>query len=99
MATIYVKTKEGRSLFYDGKPIPLDNFVPVQDSPFIRRLAEHWDDLEIQGGVESLPKAASSRRMKPAEKGPTAPVPGGGRKTIQPTGDQGPGTGAPRPRD
>ena len=96
MATIYVKTKEGRSLFYEGKPIPHDDFIPVQDTQFIRRLAQHWGDLEVKGGVESLSKA---RKMKPAEKGPTAPVPGGGRKTVQPTGEQGHGTGAPKPRD
>jgi hypothetical protein len=100
MAMIYVKSKPDRKLFYEGKIVPQDQFIPVRDDPFIRRLIHHWEDLEVEGGVEALkPSTAPSRRMKPVEKGPTAPVPGGGRKTLQPTGEQGPGTGAPRPRE
>ena len=100
MAMIYVKTKPGRKLFYEGKIIPEDKFIPVTDDPFIRRLITHWEDLEVEGGVESLKgTTGSTRRMKPTEKGPTAPVPGGGRKTIQPTGEQAAGTGAPKPRE
>ena len=67
MATIYVKTKEGRKLFYEGKPIPLDTFVAVNDDPFIRRLIDHWGDLEEQGGKKAKPAA------KPAPK-PAAPT-------------------------
>ena len=67
MATIYVKTKAGRKLFYEGKPIPLDTFIPVQDSPFIRRFIDYWGDLEEQGGTQKA-KAA-----KPAPK-PAAPT-------------------------
>lgn len=65
MAVIYVKTKPGRRLFYEGKPIPLDSFVPVTEDSYIRRLIDHWGDLEEQGG-----KAAKG---KPAAK-PTAPT-------------------------
>ena len=49
MAMIYVKTKPGRKLFYEGKIIPQDKFIPVTDDPFIRRLIHHWDDLEVEG--------------------------------------------------
>jgi len=52
MPMIYVKTKPGRKLFYEGKPIPLDSFVPVNDDPYIRRLIDHWGDLEEQGGSD-----------------------------------------------
>jgi hypothetical protein len=48
MATIYVKTKEGRRAYYAGRQIPHDRFVPVPDVPFIRRLIGHWQDLEVQ---------------------------------------------------
>jgi len=98
MAMIYVKTKPGRAAFYEGKVIPQDKFIPVTDTPYIRRLIDHWEDLEVEGGYDKSAKAPS-KKMKPVEKGPTPPVPGGGQKTIQPTGEQGPGTGAPRPRD
>ena len=98
MPMIYVRTKPGRKLFYEGKPIPHDNFVPVNDDPYIRRLINHWGDLEQEGGSDNT-GAASSRKMKPTEKGPTPPVPGGGQKTLQPTAEQAPGTGAPKPRD
>jgi hypothetical protein len=98
MAMIYVKTKPGRAAFFEGKMIPEDKFVPVTDNPYIRRLAEHWEDIEVEGGLD--PKAPPSQsKSKTVEKGPTAPVPGGGRHTIQPTGEQAPGTGAPKPRD
>jgi hypothetical protein len=98
MAQIYVKTKEGRMLFLEGKPIPHDKFVPVTDSPYIRRLVHHWGDLEVEGGADKSTGAAP-RRSKSYEKGPTAQNVGGGRQTIQPTGEQAPGTGAPKPRE
>jgi len=69
MPVIYVKTKPGRKLFYEGKPIPLDSFVPVNDDPFIRRLIDHWGDLEEQGGskkekAKPAPKAAAPTYTK-----------------------------------
>jgi hypothetical protein len=97
MAMIYVKTKPGRRAYFEGKIIPEDQFVPVTDNPYIRRLADHWEDIEVQGGSDR--SSPSQSKSKTVEKGPTAPVPGGGRHTIQPTGEQGPGTGAPKPRD
>jgi hypothetical protein len=65
MPMIYVRTKPGRRLFYEGKPIPLDNFVPVADSPMIRRFIDHWGDLEQQGAGDiksgkSQPAAAAA---------------------------------------
>lgn len=66
MAVIYVKTKPGRKLFYEGKPIPLDSFVPVTEDSYIRRLIDHWGDLEEQGGDKKA-------KAKPAPK-PAAPT-------------------------
>lgn len=48
MAMIYVRTKPGRRAFHEGKMIPQDKFVPVPDTPYIRRLVDHWEDLEVQ---------------------------------------------------
>jgi hypothetical protein len=50
MAMIYVKSKEGRRSYYEGKVIPQDKFIPVTDTPYIRRLVNHWEDLEVEGG-------------------------------------------------
>ena len=98
MPMIYVRTKPGRAAFFEGKMIPQDKFVPVTDNPYIQRLVHHWEDLEVEGGSEQS-EGKSPRKMKATEKGPTAPVPGGGRQTIQPTGEQAAGTGAPKPRE
>jgi hypothetical protein len=98
MAMIYVKAKEGRKAFYEGRMIPSDKFIPVTDDPYIRRLVHHWGDLEVEGGDDKATGAAP-RRPKSYEKGPTAQNVGGGRQTIQPTGEQAPGTGAPKPRE
>jgi hypothetical protein len=65
MPMIYVKAKPGTKLFYEGKPIPHDNFVPVNDDPFIRRLINHWGDLEVQDA-----KAPATPKSKPAAPAP-----------------------------
>jgi len=65
MAVIYVKTKPGRKLFYEGKPIPLDSFVPVTDDQYIRRLIDHWGDLEEQGGDKKKPAKAAPKPAAP----------------------------------
>lgn len=58
MALIYVKSKPGRRAYYEGKIIPQDKFIPVTDDPYIRRLAHHWEDVEIQGDHGKIkPKA------------------------------------------
>jgi hypothetical protein len=83
MAMIYVKTREGRRAYYEGKIIPQDKFVPVPDNPYTRRLVLHHEDVEIEGGVEQLkPKAKTlqtsstgARPSEPLEAGePTQPV-------------------------
>ena len=66
MAMIYVKSKPGRAAFFQGKIIPEDKFVAVTDDPYIRRLANHWEDIEIQGDNRS--KAAAKTYAKPAAK-------------------------------
>ena len=50
VATIYVKTKPGRAAFFERRPIPHDKFIPVPDTPYIRRLIEHWEDVEVESG-------------------------------------------------
>jgi hypothetical protein len=57
MAMIYVKARPGRRAIFEGRVIPEDKFVPVPDNPFIRRLINHWEDLELQGeATETQPK-------------------------------------------
>ena len=99
MAVIYVKAKEGRKAFYEGRIIPSDKFVAVTDDPYINRLVHHWGDLEVQGGAETS-VGRPTTKMKPVEKGPTPPVPGGGRQQLQPSPAvaPAPGTGAPKPQ-
>jgi hypothetical protein len=63
MAMIYVRTKPGRKAFFQGKVIPQDKFIPVTDTPYIRRLVHVWEDLEVQGG---------DKKKSPT---PTAPPP------------------------
>ena len=58
MATIYVKAKPGRAAFHEGRKISTEDFVPVPDSPYIRRLVNHWKDIEVQG---DLPKGERSK--------------------------------------
>ena len=89
MAMIYVKAKPDRAAFIAGKIIPQDKFVPVTDDPYVRRLADHWGDIEIEGG---------GKESKPAQaKGKTQQTTVGGDK--EPGGNQAPGTGAPSPRN
>jgi hypothetical protein len=57
MPVIYVKTKPGRRAFFEGKIIPEDKFVPVTENSYTRRLIDHWEDLEEQGGKKEKTKA------------------------------------------
>jgi hypothetical protein len=66
MALIYVRARQGRRAYYEGKIIPHDKFVAVQDIPYIRRLVNHHGDLEVEGGekVEPTGRAAPERTTK-----------------------------------
>jgi hypothetical protein len=87
MAMIYVRTKPGRKAFFQGKVIPQDKFVPVPDTPYIRRLVKVWGDLDVQGGTEG----------RPAEpKGKEAMRVTGGK--VTPSNPPAPGTGSPAPK-
>ena len=61
MPMIYVRAKQGR-VAYDaprrGKIIPQDRFVPVPDTPFIRRLIDFHGDLEAQAAKPKAPAPA-----------------------------------------
>lgn len=51
MGTVNVKAKAGRVAYSaprGGKVIPTDKFITVMDTPYIRRLAEVHEDIEIQ---------------------------------------------------
>jgi hypothetical protein len=64
MAKINVKAEKGRVAFSaprNGFRIPEDKFVPVEDTPYIRRLIEYHGDLV----VESTKKSAKSDGGKP----------------------------------
>lgn len=64
MAMIYVKTRPGRRAIWEGKEIPADKFIPVPDTPYIRRLITHHEDLEVEGGKEALTQALKPRKPK-----------------------------------
>ncbi|TAI61581.1 hypothetical protein [Bradyrhizobium sp. Leo170] len=66
MAMIYVRTKPGRRAWYEGRVIPEDKFIPVTDTPSVRRLIDHWGDIEVEG--DAKPKAKPSQQ-------PPAPQP------------------------
>jgi hypothetical protein len=74
MAMIYVKTRPGRRAYYQGRAIPTDKFTPVTDTPYIRRLIETWDDLELEAGSE-LPTRSAQRSGTSPPLAPTAPRP------------------------
>jgi hypothetical protein len=76
VSMIYVKVKPGRRAYYEGKAIPQDRFVPVVDSPYIRRLIEHHQDLETEGDVERKPApAARPERQSPDPDSGPPPAP------------------------
>lgn len=60
MAMIYVRARPGRRAFFEGRVIPEDKFIPVPDTPYIRRLVDHWGDLERQGDSASKRPAATT---------------------------------------
>jgi hypothetical protein len=91
MAMIYVRTKPDRKLFFEGKVIPQDKFIPVPDTPYIRRLIHHWEDLEVQEG------GGEERKGRPAERKKDEPLrPVGGK--VEPSNPPAPGTGSPAPK-
>ncbi len=65
MAMIYVRTKPGRRAYYEGKIIPQDKFIPVTDTPYVRRLVHHWEDLEVQGGSKEKKKPEATKAPAP----------------------------------
>ena len=71
MATIYVKARPGRRALYEGRAISHDDFVPVNDTPYVRRLINHWEDVEVQG---ELPKAGAKKSAQPTAPRPDSPV-------------------------
>ena len=68
MATIYVKARPGRVAYNEGRKISNDEFVPVSDTPWIRRLINHWDDVELQGELSKNQRSSGGGR-------PTGPRP------------------------
>lgn len=60
MPMIYVKTKPGRKAFYEGRIIPEDKFIPVADTPYIRRLVHVWEDVELDESRLPQPKQSAT---------------------------------------
>lgn len=67
MPVIYVKTVKGRVARTSpkGAYIPTDKFVPVEDTAYIRRLLNHYGDIELE----------PPRKAKAAAQPETAPEP------------------------
>jgi len=72
VAMIYVRTRPGRRAYYEGKMIPEDKFTPVPDNPYIRRLINHHQDLEVEGGKAGAKPAPAQPKTAGASQ-PTAP--------------------------
>lgn len=72
MPMLHVKTKPGRRAFYEGREIPNDKFIPVADSAYMRRLIQHWGDVEVEGGdlpeAGQLPNAGQRKSQNPSPK-------------------------------
>lgn len=72
MTTISVRALPGR-VVYDaprgGKRIPSDKYVKVQDSHYIRRLADVWGDIELESAKPAAKPAPApaSAQAKPVE--------------------------------
>jgi|EndMetStandDraft_5_1072996.scaffolds.fasta_scaffold26017_5 hypothetical protein len=62
MATIYVKARPGRVAYNEGRKISNDEFVPVSDTPYVRRLINHWEDVELQGEMASRQRPTGGGR-------------------------------------
>ena len=110
MPMIYVKTKEGRRAYYEGRVIPQDKFIPVTDTPYIRRLVNHWGDLEIEGGGEQKKPEPTAQKHVPSPTAVSAPQKTDtdnsrppSRQAATPTqaapNNPAPGTGAPKPHN
>jgi hypothetical protein len=103
MAMIYVKAKPDRRAYFEGRVIPQDKFIPVTDTPYIRRLIDHWGDLEVEGGDQKRGKSQPSSKTKqhaPPAMGTQPQRPPSVRPnspTLANPNTPAPGTGAPKP--
>ena len=76
MTMIYVRAMPGRIAYATpnrGKPIPHGEFIPVADTPYVRRLAEVHKDIEIRKEPEK--KAAAKKEKEPDVEAHAAPPP------------------------
>ena len=67
MPMIYVRTRPGRRADYEGKLIPNDKFEPVADTPYIRRLRDHWRDIEQEGAPGTKAEMVEDRHRARAQ--------------------------------
>jgi len=95
MPMIYVKTKPDRRAYFEGRVIPQDKFVPVVDTPYIRRLIDHWGDLEVEGGSGGKSSKTIQSGKPAAEQRPPSAHPA--QPTQAAPNVPAPGTGAPKP--
>lgn len=71
--SLSVKAKAGRIAFTEprnGKQIPHDRYISVDDTPWIRRLLEHHEDITLEPT-----KASSDTKNASADKPKTNPAP------------------------
>lgn len=83
MPMIYVRTKPGRAAYYEGRVIPQDKFIPVSEDQYIRRLIDHWEDVEQEGGEHKQ----SEDKKKPPQ-GTRGPTPREAAEPSQPVHDK-----------
>lgn len=74
MGMISVRTLPGRVAFdapRGGKPISSTDFTIVADTPYVRRLLDHWGDIELLTNdpqkKAAPPPAAAPVAAKPAD--------------------------------
>lgn len=69
MSLLSVKAKAGR-VAYDrpkhGNLIPTDHYVSVEDTPYIRRLLNYHEDIELQPAEKEKPAAKTAAVADPA---------------------------------
>lgn len=79
MPMISVRAKKGITAYTaarGGVRIPSDNFIQVEETPYISRLVNFWQDLEVEKQSDAKPAkadtvpAASAASAKPSSNGP-----------------------------
>jgi hypothetical protein len=96
MSMIYVRARPGRRVYtQEGRVIPSDNFISVPYDSRMRRIVEHWGDVDVQEGKDKATPVPSQPPKPQAETKPMAHA----ANVKEPSGNPAPGTGAPKPQN